>query len=192
MLKKTNLSSPAALDILRDIKVNSHEMLHGMIEEDSVNILSKLQQADCSFMHDDAQRFILIQYLSFQFLRTKKQKRAFESAKFPDPPEAIGNVNYSRLWGAMMVFAAMHSALGIYAHPKRYYLKILENKTGVRFITGDQPVINLLASYSPTVETKRMEFYHPVSPSVAVVLTNNIPENCKTQIKSLSRIFLTL
>jgi len=52
---------------------------------------------------------------------------------------------------------------------KRRPLILLENETDVPFITGDQPVINLL-SPGTGEPPKLLAFYYPVSPQLAVIL----------------------
>jgi hypothetical protein len=51
----------------------------------------------------------------------------------------------------------------------KYGLVLLKNNSGVRFITGDQPVIN---TYSVDGNGHDgCEFYYPVSPNLAVLMT---------------------
>lgn len=56
----------------------------------------------------------------------------------------------------------------------------LVNKTGTLFITSDQPVVNVCASYKGKGELtyKDLELYYPMSPEVAILIS---PRECYTK-----------
>ncbi|NOS75740.1 MAG: DUF4238 domain-containing protein [Methyloglobulus sp.] len=52
---------------------------------------------------------------------------------------------------------------------------LLKNNTSVEFITSDQPVINTYAiGFNETEAPEELELYYPVSPKLAILITNNI------------------
>ncbi|MDI1279662.1 DUF4238 domain-containing protein [Methylobacter sp.] len=52
---------------------------------------------------------------------------------------------------------------------------LLKNNTISEFLTGDQPVINTYAIGLAEEETpEELEFYYPVSPNLAILITKNI------------------
>jgi len=46
---------------------------------------------------------------------------------------------------------------------------LLDNRTDTPFITGDQPIINMHATYEPGAPEK-LEFFYPISPQKAMLL----------------------
>ena len=52
----------------------------------------------------------------------------------------------------------------------------LNNKTNISFITGDQPVINI-AERKKNDKIKKLIFYYPISPKIAILVSNNFHKN---------------
>jgi hypothetical protein len=46
---------------------------------------------------------------------------------------------------------------------------LLNNRTDTPFITGDQPIINIHATFEPGAPEK-LEFFYPISPQTAMLL----------------------
>lgn len=85
----------------------------------------------------------------------------------------IQDFNYEKIWGAIRQILATNITWELYSKRGQYHLVLLENKTSVLFITGDQPVINTFAFTSENVnEIKDLEFYYPLSPYIAILITN--------------------
>lgn len=54
----------------------------------------------------------------------------------------------------------------------KWHLQLLENQTGIHFLTGDQPVLNTHCyEPSPKKEAEKLEFYYPITPELAVLVT---------------------
>jgi len=64
---------------------------------------------------------------------------------------------------------AMNLGLGLYADRAAFRVVVVQNDTDTPFITADQPVINLHATFDGKPPEK-LEFYYPLSPTKAMLL----------------------
>jgi Protein of unknown function (DUF4238) len=93
----------------------------------------------------------------------------------PQPKEGVIEIlkrkmglDVSRTW-TVMSHMQVEISLSIYLEKKKRPLALVENTTGVAFITGDQPLINLQGGdgeKSPTA----LSWYYPISPHLALLL----------------------
>ncbi len=141
------------------------EKYHGLIETKAVPLLNMLRAGDASFYNDAERRMDFLFYICNQYFRTKRMLRAIGgvSAVMPghDPARTalIENV----------IFATNVSA-GLVAQSNAYRIVVMHNKTGSPLVAGDQPLINILG-VEAGLTGKELEFYYPISPSIAVSLT---------------------
>ena len=61
----------------------------------------------------------------------------------------------------------MRIADSLYEERGKHRLVLLNNQTGIPFVTGDQPIINLHATFGK-VPPESLEFYYPISPTRAM------------------------
>jgi Protein of unknown function (DUF4238) len=74
----------------------------------------------------------------------------------------------SRIWDtATHMFANI--GMGLFLERKQRKLILVQNRTDVPFITGDQPIINLHGDGVRPPEA--LSFYYPISPTLALILT---------------------
>ena len=78
-------------------------------------------------------------------------------------------MSLERAWNVLRHMMAVNAGGSLMLERKTRPLILLENETDVPFITGDQPVINLLAPASGE-PPRLLAFYYPVSPQLAVIL----------------------
>ena len=153
-------------NIFQKIINQGEESIYCKTEEIGKTYLDRIYKEDCSFYEnfDDKSDFNL--YICEQFFRTKKRLEALKDSK-------PFNLDYTKIWGPMRHIFATNLAFNLtYRNDKSFKLKLIHNNTNVNCITGDQPVIN---KYS-TKETKgkvldKFEFYYPITPKLAVLLT---------------------
>jgi hypothetical protein len=83
------------------------------------------------------------------------------------PKEIEGKFNNESLVRAYSLIFADSLGNWIYSKANIYFIE-----TEYEFITGDQPIINIHASYKPSFEpVKEMEFYYPITPKLAIFIT---------------------
>ena len=89
------------------------------------------------------------------------------------PSHQIG-VNPEKIFPLLSQIIATSVAYGLNAEDRQLYLLRADGKE--RFITGDQPVINVKAAPGSSSETiTGLDFYYPISPTIAVLLAKDPP-----------------
>jgi hypothetical protein len=177
-LTSINIPDQESWNLHREAKVNAHEHIHSSLESESRIILDKLLDNNISVMDNETDKYNFIQYISFQYLRTKKQKNRIINMKLNLPHNINEKINIINVWGPISVALSYQLAMGVIGHRKPFKLKILNNTTNINFITGDQPVINMRAvGKQPSTEVHDLDIYHPLSPKIAIILSPDITEN---------------
>ena len=71
----------------------------------------------------------------------------------------------------MRYIDASHMALSLFSD-RKFKIFLLDNKTSIPFITGDQPVLNTYAAKTFGSEIPdKTEFYYPLSPTIAILIS---------------------
>jgi hypothetical protein len=151
------------LDVTRS---NILEDIHANFETIGITQLDQLRRGDVDFFDNEEDALPFLTFLCFQYFRTKGQREEFLGA--------VADNQFCDLTNAAGLISILLST--ILAHnlfvSKEYHLHLLENSTGTKFITGDQPVLNTYAcDFSSRKPAEKLEFYYPVSPQRAMLLT---------------------
>ena len=154
---------PKELDELLDIiRTNVLEDYHAGIEDSFSPLLDEILRNDLSFYADGRRCITFTHFLCAQHMRTKNIKE-----KSIERVRANGGPDISRIWDIMSQMFAVNIGTCLYLERSKRTLSLLQNRTGVPFVTGDQPVINLHATGVTPPET--LSFYYPVSPRLALL-----------------------
>lgn len=163
------LASDSGLDVheaLKPLYIELEEHLHGHIERNAIPLLSRLVNAHEFCLTDDGDYVTFIHYLMTQYFRTSRIK---ENLKRNLDEVVPGYVD--RSIGVIRHVVATTTSWTLIADRDRFRPRLLTNRTSIPFITGDQPVINLVAAdvgfESIVVDC---EFYYPLSPRKALVV----------------------
>ena len=149
------------LDVL---EANLEESFHSKIESESIKYLNSILAGDTSFFKNNSDCIAFLHYLSLQYMRTNNMQKR-QCNQFMQ----VGNENIVSMWPVLRHVFSLNIASSIYGERDKHRLVLLKNNSGIQFITGDQPVIN---TYSVDGNgTDGLEFYYPVSPNLAVLLT---------------------
>ncbi len=83
-----------------------------------------------------------------------------------------------RVWGPMIHMLAVNVGASLLQDRSHFRIVLLRNKTGVAFITGDQPVINLNEGCYTLGGPREVEFYYPLSSTVGMlyILASKTPD----------------
>ena len=159
-----NLKAQAARDMDFAKKMMT-EQLHGKIETDAAPLLKCLRNKDLSFLGILESRSIFVIFLSNQYFRTQKMRLAL-----PCNRSQVAGHNPVRTALVESLIFATNVGASIMAEWSKYKVFLLESDGSAPFITGDQPVINLLGEKGgPTGDA--IELYYPLSPSLALLFT---------------------
>ena len=83
--------------------------------------------------------------------------------------QVIAGSDMDRVLGLYTLISAMWIADSLYEERSKCRLVLLNNQTDIPFITGDQPIINLHATFGE-IAPESLEFYYLISPTRAMVL----------------------
>jgi len=159
------------VSIIDRAAIEQEDLLHGWIEQGAVGSLDALLAGDASFFNIPKQKTLFLYFLANQYTRTKKLK-----SKALEGPSKITSVNPENIWNALSQIIATSIGQNLVAYG--YQLYFLRPEGNEVFITGDQPVINLHGTYiAPTETPSELDFYYPISPSLAVLIAVDPPGN---------------
>ena len=130
-----------ARQFVERFRAEAVESFHTYVEGNAIPLLARARQGDLSFYGEDEGAARFLHFLALQFMRTKgPQQRARELGEDPT------GFDVARVWSIVTpMFATAHGVV-LFGERKRRTLSRVVNETGVPFITGDQPVVNLMAS----------------------------------------------
>jgi hypothetical protein len=145
------------------------EANQGHTEQSGLAYLQALINGDSSFYAepDDASKFCF--FLMQQYFRTKRMQDAITRAI----PAGLSPDVVRRSWPVLRHIFATNTGFAIYARRETMKLSILQAPDGMEFITCDQPVINTYAAGAPGTIVKDDEFYYPVSPRRAIMMSEH-------------------
>ncbi len=166
-LQRIDLLPEQRAEVERKLRISEKtlgERYHERIEQKGGAILRSLRQQDTSFYEDNKQCGDFLYYLCNQYFRTAKMRNTIMTAgrQFSGhDPKRTGYVECH-------LYATNVSA-ALFVERRAYKISFLLNATAKPFITGDQPVINLL---DPRV-TNDLELFYPLAPDLAMILSKD-------------------
>lgn len=147
--------------VLVDMDKTLGEDFHTGMEDRGRPSIDALRVGDTSFyLTDGVQTMHFIQFVCLQYFRTAKMRDAMMAIPLDLPHDM------KRTWPIETFIYATNLGTSLYADRRRYRIVILNNTSTVPFITGDQPVINIL-----TENDRDIKFYYPLTPSRAFIYT---------------------
>jgi len=141
-----------------------NENYHTSIEDAFKPYLDSMLSGDLSFLEDSSKASIFYWGLAVQYSRTNHIK----NTKHVMSPERFQY--YLKLSNVLTHIVATNVGFSMYANRGQYAIALLDNPTDVRFITADQPVVNIAARPRQTDPPQRFELYYPLSPQKALLL----------------------
>lgn len=140
------------------------------VEGESTVFLDALIAGDVSFFDnpDQASKFLI--FLMQQYFRTKKIRDGTLNVSLP----GVLNVDLERAWPVFRHVFATNVGAGLFARRATMKPCVVEAPDGMEFITGDQPIINTYAGQDPKAMVQRDEYFYPVSPRRALLLSENV------------------
>lgn len=166
-LKTADLPNEARATIERQLnwaEKNLGELYHAGIENACQDILDLLRNEIGDFYLDELRRNDFIYFLCLQYFRTAKMRQGFSNAG-----TWIQGHDPRRTSNILSHIYATNVGRSLVLERKLYRIIFLKNETPVPFITGDQPVLNLL---DPNA-TNDIALYYPLSPVLAIFLTKD-------------------
>ncbi|TKA92654.1 DUF4238 domain-containing protein [Halopseudomonas bauzanensis] len=169
LLDSHGVSHPEADRMLDVLVHNFEEDFHGKIESDAIKFLEMLYRKDLSFYDEDDELVEFLFFICQQYFRTQnidsKVRTAIGSFK---------GFNVDGMWAVLRHTSATSVGFSLYKDRADFRPVLIENTSNIPFVTGDQPIINTHAIGLSLEEIpSELEFYYPLTPKLALLLTSN-------------------
>ena len=156
---------PRLWSALEKVIAEGEEDYHQRIEDDLLFFLGQMLAGRTDFYLDDERAANFLYALCVQLTRTKRVREAVVKQTGAD----FKGCDVRRMMGVLCPLMAMSAAQSLYADRKNFKLVLIDNGTDTPFITADQPIISLQATYDRRPPQK-FELFYPLSPTKAMLL----------------------
>lgn len=150
------------------IEANYEEDLHGLIEGKVIEVIEQLRNCDVKLLEVGELKVHLLHFLASQYFRTKKIRDSFN--RNVEQNFKLKNVDFSKIQKVLCHVFAYTVGATLYSENDTGIF-LIKNSTAIPFITGDQPVVNTFATGNEGKDIQDLEFYYPISPAVAVIVS---------------------
>lgn len=149
---------------IRKIEINLMEDAHCKMEDKGTKLINYRSLEELKTIFQDDYYFDGIMFLCFQYFRTRKMKNSviekFKGGKY----EKVMNKSWNILSYALATTLTRSIALD-----ERLKFIFIENRTNNHFITGDQPVFNILNDkLNEKGDVIELELFYPLTPKHAL------------------------
>ena len=180
LIDSKGISHPEIDKMFDTIICNYEEDFHCSIESEGVELLEMLYNKDLSFYNDDNMLISFLFFICQQYFRTQKL-----SSNVKNAIGSFKGLNIEAMWSVLRHTSATSVGFSLYQDRNKFRPVIIENKSDIPFITGDQPVINTYAiGLDLDEEPVDLEFYYPLSPAIALLLTGKDKYRAQTDIRA--------
>lgn len=149
----------------KQLSQNGIESYHSEIESKVVEIINQLRIGNIDILNDTQKKIDFSLFLGMQYTRTKKIKEKKLDVTIPIPSE-FKSCDFNKIYDVMKFLIAFKIGSWIYTSSK---ISLLSNPTKIDFITGDQPIYNLLAKDDDSQTD--FELFYPISPKYALFIS---------------------
>lgn len=164
---------------------NIEEDYHQLIEGSAIKHIDSILAKDISFFQTEKGRMDFAYFLCVQYMRTKKRQEAICSQFKNQKNPYLDGVNMESAWSIMRHIYATNMGFGLFADSNKFKMILINNESSMPFITGDQPVINTYAAGGINKAVSDVEFYYPVSPRLAILISS------KSEYKSVNEFYVS-
>lgn len=151
---------PSLVEALEQAEIQVEEAFFAGRESASVNALAQLRSGVSSFWHDENEALNFSVFVSQQLLRTKRMRENYLKG-FASEFRGMAE----RTWFMLRICAVNGMGFSLFAERSEFSFEFLEAPESAEFITGDQPIRNLVEP----VRHNDLALYYPVSPTRAVI-----------------------
>lgn len=141
------------------------EDFYSLVEENFIPILDKIYQNDFSFLDDLEERNSFSFFIGIQYMRTHKMRDNFINSLI-NVPDGLNKDNLGKIFS--LFFADI---IGNWVFQVGR-LNLLQNKSDIDFITGDQPIFNKKEHIKINGNVKEFDLYFPITPKLAIQISD--------------------
>ena len=140
-------------------------------EEGGIYLIDLLNQ-NLDFWKDEDKRIDFLFYLFFQYLRTKRMRNACLNVWDDAVKKSCNNLPTLSSVGYMILSVLLSSNMAYAFSKESASIKLIKNNSNSNFITGDQPVVNVIQDKKEGESyPKDVELYYPISPKLGVFIS---------------------
>ena len=177
LIQISSQTSPEEKVFARALVIEIEEKLHSVIERESMPFLSELRKKRTDFLRDDENAIVFFHFLGHQYFRTKRIRNAIGDALSDLQPDQ----DFGRLRNVLCYCFATNLGASLFADRSGFDLVFLTDSTNLGFITGDQPVVNIMGTAND-IAPEELALYYPRTPSVSLLLSPREYELCSTSV----------
>ena len=160
------------------IVIEIEEEMQRQIEQYAIPILCELRQKRATFLNNYNESMNFFRFISHQYLRTKRVRESVgrvTSQTFPGH-------DFAKLKNLMCHISAENVGCSLFVDRNEFEIVFLESRGDARFITGDQPILNILGTGDSRATTE-LAFYYPLAPRLACLIS---PKEYELQCEEIS------
>ena len=151
---------------IRKLEINLMEIAHGKMENLGHKLIAYRSLEDLKTIENDDYIFDAIMFICFQYFRTKVMKKSVLKSFDGDRFEELAKKSWNIISYSMATTLARSISLD-----KNLKFIFIENQTENHFITGDQPVFNILNDkLNDNGKVIDLELYYPLTPKHALTI----------------------
>ena len=178
LIQKSNRVTIAEKEDAKALAIETEEDLQGQIEVHALSLLKELRNRRTDFINVDETAISFYRFISHQYFRTKRIRESIGDALTKLYP----NHDFARITNIMCHITAENVGCSLFRDRRDFDIVFLGNRDGIGFVTGDQPVVNLLGTEDGS-DPKEIIFYYPLSPILSCILA---PKECGLSTSDIS------
>ena len=146
--------------------VEIEEKLQGQVEEEALPILDELRQKQTDFINNYESTMAFYRFIAHQYFRTKRIRDAIGEGI----SQILPDQGFDRLRNIVCHLHAENLGSSLFVDRNEFDIIFMESRNGRGFITGDQPIVNLMGKGGRS-ETTELALYYPVSPVLSCLVS---------------------
>ena len=145
--------------------IETMENLHVQTEQAALPVLEDLRHKRVDFIKDYEKAIMFFHFIAQQYCRTKSFREGVAEAA----AEIFPGLHFERLQNIVSYIGGVNIGGNLFVDRKQFEFIFIESHSELGFVTGDQPVVNLMGNKDGG-ETTELAFYYPLSPGLSCLL----------------------
>lgn len=162
--------------------IEAEEKLHEQIESDALPVLEELRQKQTNFLCNDKAAISFFDFIAHQYWRTKRIRESVGEILY-----SSSNRDFSHLQNLLCHCFANSMGANLFFDRSEFDIIFLDNTTDLGFITGDQPIVNLMGTRNGT-PPEEIALYYPLAPDLAFILLPKEYKPCSMNIDMVKEL----
>ena len=165
LIQRSERASSEEKRYAQGVVIEIEEKLQGQIEQDALPILDELKNKRSAFISTDETAITFFHFIAHQYFRTKRIRTAIGEELSQIGP----NHDFAGLANIVCHIAAVNVGSNLFVDRNEFDIVFLDDGDEHGFITGDQPVVNLLGT-GDSRETTELALFYPLSPDLSCLV----------------------